>query len=192
MAWIILVVAGLFEIGWAIGLKYTEGFTKLWPSVLTLGAMAVSMYLLGVASKTLPIGTAYAVWVGIGAAGTAILGIFLFGEAASVARVVCLVLLSGDAPGSLLDPTTMQWRWPAGLEAEPDLLHQLQRLLSRHPDERFASAGQALVAFQSLAMPDSTGPVPRADRTSSPPRSSMGISLPVGQVGSIVVVGATT
>ncbi len=79
--------------------------------------------------------------------------------------VVALVLLSGDAPGGLLDPTTMQWRWPAALEAEPDLRHQLQRLLSRHPDERFASAGQALVAFQSLAMPDSTGPVPRADRT---------------------------
>ncbi|WP_216907359.1 serine/threonine protein kinase [Synechococcus sp. CCY 0621] len=79
--------------------------------------------------------------------------------------VVALVLLSGDAPGGLLDPTTMQWRWPAALEAEPDLRQQLQRLLSRHPDERFASAGQALVAFQSLAMPDSTGPVPRADRT---------------------------
>ncbi|MBW4530065.1 MAG: hypothetical protein KME02_05165 [Aphanothece saxicola GSE-SYN-MK-01-06B] len=79
--------------------------------------------------------------------------------------VVALVLLSGDAPGGLLDPTTMQWRWPAALEAEPDLRLQLQRLLSRHPDERFASAGQALVAFQSLAMPDSTGPVPRADRT---------------------------
>ncbi|MEA5443313.1 serine/threonine protein kinase, partial [Cyanobium gracile] len=79
--------------------------------------------------------------------------------------VVCLVLLSGDAPGGLLDPTTMQWRWPAALEAEPELRLQLQRLLSRHPDERFASAGQALVAFQSLAMPDSTGPVPRADRT---------------------------
>ncbi len=79
--------------------------------------------------------------------------------------VVSLVLLSGDAPGGLLDPTTMQWRWPAALEAEPELRHQLQRLLSRHPDERFASAGQALVAFQSLAMPDSTGPVPRADRT---------------------------
>ncbi|MCP9834467.1 MULTISPECIES: protein kinase domain-containing protein [unclassified Cyanobium] len=79
--------------------------------------------------------------------------------------VVALVLLSGDAPGGLLDPTTMQWRWPAALEAEPDLRLQLQRLLSRHPDERFASAGQALVAVQSLAMPDSTGPVPRADRT---------------------------
>jgi serine/threonine protein kinase, bacterial len=79
--------------------------------------------------------------------------------------VVALVLLSGDAPEGLLDPTTMQWRWPAALEAEPELRHQLQRLLSRHPDERFASAGQALVAFQSLAMPDSTGPVPRADRT---------------------------
>ncbi len=79
--------------------------------------------------------------------------------------VVALVLLSGDAPGGLLDPTTMQWRWPAALEAEPDLRLQLQKLLSRHPDERFASAGQALVAVQSLAMPDSTGPVPRADRT---------------------------
>ncbi|MCT0206241.1 protein kinase domain-containing protein [Synechococcus sp. CS-1332] len=79
--------------------------------------------------------------------------------------VVALVLLSGDAPGGLLDPTTMQWRWPAALEVQPDLRLQLQRLLSRHPDERFASAGQALVAFQSLAMPDSTGPVPRADRT---------------------------
>ncbi len=79
--------------------------------------------------------------------------------------VVCLVLLSGDTPGRLLDPTTMQWRWPAALEAEPDLRLQLQRLLSRHPEERFASAGQALVAFQTLAMPDSTGPVPRADRT---------------------------
>ena len=79
--------------------------------------------------------------------------------------VVTLVLLSGEAPGHLLDPTTMQWRWPAALEAHPDLLRQLQRLLSRHPDERFASAGQALVAVQSLAMPDSTGPVPRADRT---------------------------
>ncbi|MCP9860036.1 MULTISPECIES: protein kinase domain-containing protein [unclassified Cyanobium] len=79
--------------------------------------------------------------------------------------VVALVLLSGEAPGGLLDPTTMQWRWPAALEAEPELRHQLQRLLSRHPDERFASAGQALVAVQSLAMPDSTGPVPRADRT---------------------------
>ncbi|AFY29323.1 serine/threonine protein kinase [Cyanobium gracile] len=79
--------------------------------------------------------------------------------------VVALVLLSGDGPERLLDPATMQWRWPAALENEPELLHQLQRLLSRHPEERFASAGQALVAFQSLVMPDSMGPVPRADRT---------------------------
>lgn len=79
--------------------------------------------------------------------------------------VVSLVLLSGDGPERLLDPATMQWRWPAALENEPELLHHLQRLLSRHPEERFASAGQALVAFQSLSMPDSTGPVPRADRT---------------------------
>ncbi len=99
MAWIILVVAGLLEIGWAIGLKYTEGFTKLWPSVLTVGAMAVSMYLLGIAAKTLPIGTAYAVWVGIGAAGTAVLGIFLLGEPASAARMVCLVLLVASIVG---------------------------------------------------------------------------------------------
>ncbi len=79
--------------------------------------------------------------------------------------VVSLVLLSGDGPERLLDPATMQWRWPAALEHEPELLRHLQHLLSRHPEERFASAGQALVAFQSLAMPDSTGPVPRADRT---------------------------
>ncbi len=79
--------------------------------------------------------------------------------------VVSLVLLSGDGPERLLDPATMQWRWPAALENEPELQRHLQRLLSRHPEERFASAGEALVAFQSLPMPDSTGPVPRADRT---------------------------
>ena len=79
--------------------------------------------------------------------------------------VVCLVLLSGDEPARLLDPASMEWRWPVALEGEPELRLQLQRLLSRHPEERFASAGQALVAFQALAMPDSTGPVPRADRT---------------------------
>ncbi|WP_216901784.1 serine/threonine protein kinase [Synechococcus sp. CCY 9618] len=79
--------------------------------------------------------------------------------------VVSLVLLSGDGPAQLLDPATMEWRWPAVLEIEPELSRQLQRLLSRQPERRFASAGQALVAFQSLAMPDSTGPVPRADRT---------------------------
>ena len=80
MAWLILFVAGICEIGWAVGLKYTDGFTRLGPSVLTGGAMIVSMVLLGIALKTLPVGTGYAVWTGIGAVGTAILGIVLFGE----------------------------------------------------------------------------------------------------------------
>lgn len=93
MAWIILVIAGLLEMGWAIGLKYTQGFTKLVPSVLTIIAIIVSMYLLGVAAKTLPIGTAYAVWVGIGAAGTAILGMALLGEPVTVPRLLFLGLM---------------------------------------------------------------------------------------------------
>ena len=90
MAWIILVVAGLFEVGWAIGLKYTEGFTRLWPTVGTVAAMVISIVLLGVAMKTLPVGTSYAVWVGVGAVGTAILGIVLLGESASIGRLVSL------------------------------------------------------------------------------------------------------
>lgn len=93
MAWILLIVAGLLEIGWAIGLKYTHGFTKLWPSVLTIAGIVTSMYLLSVAARTLPIGTAYAVWVGIGAAGTAILGMVLLGEPANAARIGFLALL---------------------------------------------------------------------------------------------------
>ena len=93
MAWILLIVAGLLEVGWAVGLKYTQGFTKLWPSVGTVAAIIASMYLLGVAAKTLPIGTAYAIWVGIGAAGTAILGWALLGEPMPPARAVCLVVL---------------------------------------------------------------------------------------------------
>jgi quaternary ammonium compound-resistance protein SugE len=93
MAWIILFVAGLFEIGWAIGLKYTEGFTRPVPTVLTAVSLAVSMVLLGWAVKTLPIGTAYAVWTGIGAVGTAILGLILFHEPATVARLVCIGLI---------------------------------------------------------------------------------------------------
>ncbi|MCZ8132000.1 MAG: quaternary ammonium compound efflux SMR transporter SugE [Steroidobacteraceae bacterium] len=92
-AWLLLVLAGLFEIGWAIGLKYTEGFTRPWPTALTLAAMAASIVLLGLAAKTLPIGTAYAVWVGIGAVGTAILGIVLFGEPRSAARLACIALI---------------------------------------------------------------------------------------------------
>ena len=93
MAWAILFVAGLMEIGWAIGLKYTEGFTRLVPSVLTLAAMAASVLLLGLALKTLPIGTAYAVWTGIGAVGTAALGIVLFGDPATAARLGCIGLI---------------------------------------------------------------------------------------------------
>ncbi len=93
MAWTLLLVAGVLEVGWAIGLKYTEGFTKLWPSAFTLVAMATSVVLLSVAMKTLPVGTSYAVWVGVGAVGTAILGMVLFGEPASVGRLVSLGLI---------------------------------------------------------------------------------------------------
>ena len=95
-AWILLVVAGVLEVCWAIGLKYTEGFTKLIPSVFTIITLALSMFLLARASNILPIGTAYGVWVGIGALGAAILGIFLFNESASPARIffVCLLLIS--------------------------------------------------------------------------------------------------
>lgn len=93
MQWFVLVLAGLLEIGWAIGLKYTEGFTRLWPSVFTILAMIVSLGLLGVAMKSLPVGTAYAVWMGIGAAGTVILGIFLFGESTSLLRLASVGLI---------------------------------------------------------------------------------------------------
>src|SRR5688572_29199537 len=93
MPWIILVLAGIFEIGWAIGLKYTEGFTRLWPTLGTVAAMAVSLWLLGVAMKSLPVGTAYAVWVGVGAVGTVILGIVLFGEPANPARLISVMLI---------------------------------------------------------------------------------------------------
>jgi quaternary ammonium compound-resistance protein SugE len=99
MSWIILFFAGLLEIGWAIGLKYTEGFTRLWPSVATAAAMAGSVVLLGLAMKQLPVGTAYAVWTGIGAVGTAILGIVLFGESAAAARLVCLGLILAGIVG---------------------------------------------------------------------------------------------
>jgi quaternary ammonium compound-resistance protein SugE len=93
MAWVLLVIAGLLEVGWAIGLKYTDGFTRLWPSVLTIIGIVASMFLLGVAARTLPIGTAYAVWVGIGAAGAVILGIALLGEPATAPRLLFLALL---------------------------------------------------------------------------------------------------
>jgi len=93
MAWILLVVAGLLEVGWAVGLKYTEGFTRPLPTVLTLLSMLLSVGLLGLAARTLPIGTAYGVWVGIGAVGAALLGMLLFKEAATPARLVFLGLM---------------------------------------------------------------------------------------------------
>ena len=99
MAWFILVLAGLFEVGWAIGLKYTEGFTRLWPTVGTLAAMVISLGLLGVAMKTLPVGTSYAVWVGVGAVGTAILGIVLLGEPPSAGRLISLGLIVAGIVG---------------------------------------------------------------------------------------------
>lgn len=99
MAWGLLVLAGLLEVGWAIGLKYTEGFTRPLPTALTLAAMAGSIALLGVAMKTLPVGTAYAVWVGVGAVGTAILGIVLFAEPATAGRLASLGLIVAGIVG---------------------------------------------------------------------------------------------
>ena len=99
MPWILLLVAGLLEVGWAIGLKYTEGFTRLVPSVLTIAAMAGSMLLLGLAMKSLPVGTSYAVWVGVGAVGTAILGMVLFNEPASAGRLLSLGLIVAGIVG---------------------------------------------------------------------------------------------
>jgi quaternary ammonium compound-resistance protein SugE len=99
MAWIYLAIAGLFEIGWAIGLKYTQGFTRLVPTVLTVASMVVSLGLLGLALKTLPVGTAYAIWTGIGTIGTAMLGIVLLGEPASALRLACIGLIVAGIVG---------------------------------------------------------------------------------------------
>ena len=99
MAWVILFFAGLFETGWAIGLKYTEGFTRLWPTVWTVIAMIISLWLLGIAVKTLPVGTAYSVWVGVGAVGTVILGIGLLGEPANATRLLSVGLIIGGIIG---------------------------------------------------------------------------------------------
>jgi quaternary ammonium compound-resistance protein SugE len=99
MAWLLLLIAGILEIGWAVGLKYTEGFTRLVPSVLTLLSMTASVGMLALALKTLPMGTAYAVWTGIGAVGTAILGIVLFGDPAGVARIACIGLIVAGIVG---------------------------------------------------------------------------------------------
>jgi quaternary ammonium compound-resistance protein SugE len=106
MAWVILVVAGLFEIGWAIGLKYTEGFTRPWPVIGTVLTMIISLGLLGIAMKSLPVGTAYSVWVGVGAVGTVILGIVLLGEPANAARLISVALILAGIIGlKLATPT---------------------------------------------------------------------------------------
>ena len=99
MAWVYLVVAGLFECGWAIGLKYTAGFTRLVPSLLTVAAMAISFWLLSLAMKTIPVGTAYAVWTGIGAVGVAVMGMLLFGESRDILRIICLLLIVSGIVG---------------------------------------------------------------------------------------------
>ena len=99
MAWAILVLAGLCEVGWAIGLKYTEGFTRLWPTVGTVLAMILSMWLLGLAMKSLPVGTAYSVWVGVGAVGTVILGIVLLDEPANAARLISVAFIVAGIVG---------------------------------------------------------------------------------------------
>jgi quaternary ammonium compound-resistance protein SugE len=99
MAWMILVVAGLLEIGWAAGLKYSDGLTRFWPAVITLAAMVASMWLLAVAVRSLPVGTAYAVWTGIGTVGTALVGITLLGEPATPTRLACIALIVAGIAG---------------------------------------------------------------------------------------------
>lgn len=99
MPWILLIIAGLFEVGWAVGLKYTEGFSRPLPTVLTVGAMLASVGLLGLAMKQLPVGTAYAVWTGIGTVGTVVLGIVLMGDATTPARLACLGLIVAGIAG---------------------------------------------------------------------------------------------
>jgi quaternary ammonium compound-resistance protein SugE len=99
MAWMILVVAGILEVGWAVGLKYTEGFTRLGPSIATILAMVLSLALLGIAVRTLPLGTAYAVWTGIGTVGTVLVGILLLGEPASFTRMLCVFLIIAGIVG---------------------------------------------------------------------------------------------
>ncbi len=99
MNWIILIIAGIFEVGWAIGLKYTVGFTRFWPTVWTVLSMIISLGLLGIALKSLPVGTAYSVWVGVGAIGTVISGILLLGEPVSAARIISVVLILAGIVG---------------------------------------------------------------------------------------------
>lgn len=106
MSWIVIVIAGMLEIVWAVGLKYTNGFTRLWPTVGTVLAMVASVWLLAVAMKSLPVGTAYAIWVGIGAVGTAIAGIILFGESANIGRILSLILIIAGIVGLKLSTAT--------------------------------------------------------------------------------------
>lgn len=106
MAWVYLLFAGLLEIGWAIGLKYTDGFTRPLPTALTLAAMAASVLLLGLALKTLPVGTGYAVWTGIGTVGTAVLGMILLSEPATAARIACIALIVAGIIGLKMTTAT--------------------------------------------------------------------------------------
>jgi len=106
MVWFILLLAGLMEVGWAVGLKYTESFTRLIPSVLTLVAMAISLWLISITLKTLPMGTVYAVWTGIGAVGTVIVGIVLFNEPATLGRLICLGLIVAGIAGLKITSST--------------------------------------------------------------------------------------
>jgi quaternary ammonium compound-resistance protein SugE len=99
MAWLVLVIAGLFGVGWAVGLKFTEGFTRVWPTLATVASMVVSLGLLGLALRTLPLGTAYAVWTGVGTVGTALLGIVLFDEPAGAIRLTCIALIVAGIVG---------------------------------------------------------------------------------------------
>ena len=99
MAWFVLITAGLFEVGWAVGLKYTEGFTRLWPTLGTVASMAVSLWLLGLALRTLSLGSAYAVWTGVGTVGTALLGMALFSEPADTIRLACIGLIVAGIVG---------------------------------------------------------------------------------------------
>ena len=105
MAWIILVIAGLFEAGWVIGLKYTEGFTRLWPTVWTVLTMTISLWLLGIAMKSLPVGTAYAIWVGVGAVGTVIFGIIMLAEPITAGRIISVLLIIAGIIGLKLSHT---------------------------------------------------------------------------------------
>lgn len=106
MAWVYLLIAGLFECGWAIGIKYTDGFTKPIPSLFTVSAMAISFWLLSISMKTIPVGTAYAVWTGIGAVGVSILGMLLLGESRDIMRVICLLLIVSGIVGLKLVSST--------------------------------------------------------------------------------------